>query len=630
MKFSFNRFLQIILICFFVSLSAYSQDKKAISFFEKGEEAFRKRDLPLAKKFYEEAIGRLPDYPLAIYRLGQIAYSSRDLASARQYYEHLLELDPNNKTYVLAFTFLAGEYMREGEYEKAGQYLRLAMQNTRKGTPAYSQLERQLATCEFAKTTMSNPLVISPKEMPSTLNFKDRQYFPAFIADGETIYFTARMNGGDEDIFISRKVDGQWSNPVGVSDSINTPYNEGACTISADGGTMVFTSCEGRKRIGGCDLFVSYRQNGQWSTPINMGEKVNSVEWDSQASLSSDGKVLVFSSDRFGGEGNKDLYVTRKAENGRWSMAQNLGKVVNTSYDEVSPFLHANGTSLFFASNGHLSLGGFDLFLTEKKAEGFAPPLNLGYPVNDKDDQFAMVISADGNEAFYSLDKGDRVKLYSFDLPKELKEKFDPTYYVKGEIKDSQTQEPLYAKLQLVNLNSKEVISQFETDSSSGDYLAVLPSTGNYGLYIEKPNYFFKSLSFSFDKEEKRENKNLDVSLDKIDKEHTETLNNIYFDEGSWELKEESEVELSKLSKIIWENPDLGVEILAHTDDVGKDEDNLILSQKRAESVVNYLKREGINPEKLRSKGFGETEPVAPNDSEANRKLNRRIEFRFF
>jgi outer membrane protein OmpA-like peptidoglycan-associated protein/Tfp pilus assembly protein PilF len=630
MKFSGIRF-SFFFIWVIISLNtSVAQDKKATGLFERGEEVFRKRDYPAAKKFYEEALSRHPDYPLVLYRLGQIAYLSRDLTAAKKYYERLLELDPSNKSYVLAFTFLGGEYMKEARFEKASEYLQLAMQNTRNGTPAYQQLENQLATCEFAKVTMSNPLVINPQEMSPVLNFKDRQYFPAFTADGEAIYFTSRNNGGDEDIYVSRREMNGWSEPKGISDVINTPYNEGACTISADGNTMVFTGCEGRERVGGCDLFISYKKDGNWSTPVNMGKNVNSPDWDSQASLSSDGRTLIFSSDRFGGEGNKDLYVTTMDGKGNWTLARNLGKVINTRYDEVSPFLHANGSSLFFASNGHISLGGFDIFLAEKRKEGFEKPLNLGYPVNDVNDQFGMVISADGKEAYYSLEKGDKVKLYSFELPKELKEKFDPTFFVKGMVKDSKTEKPLQARLQLINLQNKEVLSHFETDSSTGEYMAVLPHSGNYGLYIERPDYFFKSLNFSFDDKENRVNKKLDIVLDRIDKQHIEVLNTIYFDEASWEIKQESEVELSKLAKMIWDNPSLGVEILAHTDDVGKDADNLVLSQKRAESVVNYLIREGVNSNKLRSRGFGESKPVVPNTSDENRKMNRRIEFRFF
>ncbi len=628
MKYSSIRFTIVFAFTLFgFSLSA--QDKKAIGLYERGEEAFVKREYDTASKFFREALERFPDYPIPLYRMGQMAYSRRDLPAAKTYYEHLLRVDPNNKSYVLAFTFLASDDMKTGDFARAQEYLELAMQNTRKNTPAFEQLERQLATCKFALTTMSNPLVINPTEMSSVLNFKDRQYFPAFTADGESVYYTARNNGADEDIFISKRNGESWGKPMGLSDSINTPFNEGACTISADGNTMVFTSCEGRERVGGCDLFITQKRNGQWSVPVNMGKKVNSPEWDSQASLSSDGRVLVFSSDRYGGEGGKDLYASIRNEKGEWSTARNLGKVLNTGSDEVSPFLHANGTNLFFASNGHLSLGGFDLFLSEKKSAGFEKPVNLGYPVNDVNDQFALVISADGKQAFYSFEKGDQVKLYSFELPAQLKEKIDPTFYVKGIVKNAKDQQPIQARLQLVNLENKEVLSNFESDSLTGEYMAVLPNSGNYGLYVEKPQYFFKSLSFTLE-DGVRENRLMDISLDAIDKEHVEKLSNIYFDEASWELKPESEVELSKLARIIWDNPGLGVEILAHTDDVGKDQDNLILSQKRAESVVNYLIREGIPKDKLKSIGYGETQPVVPNINEENRKLNRRIEFRFF
>jgi hypothetical protein len=377
MKPNFTFFLLIFLTFF----EAMGQDKKAQIFFDRGEEAYKSRDFLQASLFYQKAIERFPEYGLAYYKLGQIANASQDTENARKYYLKLLEIEPGNDAYVLAYTFLGNDFLKQTNYLEAKIFLEKALLKTRKGTRAYSQIESQIANCVSALEILSNPLTIKPSPMPEVLNFKDKQYFPAFTADGQSIYFTARMNGGDEDIFIASKENNQWTSPENLSKTINTNFNEGTCTISADGKTMVFTSCEGRESLGSCDLFITRLTDNGWAVPQNMGAKVNSPFWDSQASLSSDGSLLVFSSDRYGGKGGKDLYVSRLGEMNEWTKAVLMSDAINTVKDEVSPFLHANGTSLFFASNGHSGLGGFDLFLTNKEAISFSKPLNLGYPI---------------------------------------------------------------------------------------------------------------------------------------------------------------------------------------------------------------------------------------------------------
>ena len=627
-----NRKITLVLSFSLVSILGFTQDKKALNFFERGKDAFLHKKYGEAKVFFNKAIEKYPDYGLAYYHLGQISYASRDLSNAKKYYQKLLEIEPESNTYVLAYTFLGNDFLKQSKYKEAKVYLEKAITKIRKDTPNFRQIERQIRDCELAIEILNNPLDIHPSRMPEVLNFKERQYFPVFTADGQSIYFTARNNGqnSDEDIFISHLEDTVWTYPKSLSEHINTDYNEGTCTISADGKTMVFTSCEGRDGLGSCDLFISKLMDMGWSTPENMGSGVNSPFWDSQASLSSDGTLLVFSSDRYGGEGGKDIYVSKLDVMNEWSKAKNLGKVINTPKDEVSPFLHANGTSIFFASRGHSGLGGFDLFLSNKEKKTFTKPFNLGYPINDASDQFALVISADGNQAYFSKEHGDKVSMYQFYLPDELKEKFKPTFYLKGHVLDAKTKVPLAARIQLINLNTRDVVSTFSANKDSGEYLAVLPFDGNFGLYIEQEDYFFKSLSFSFDSKAKKSNKELPIELERIDKNKIEVLNNIYFDLASWDLKPESRVELSKLADFLWKNSSLKVEIVGHTDNVGGKEINLSLSQKRAQSVINYLINEGLNSANFQAKGLGETSPVASNETEEGRSQNRRIEIRYY
>eukprot|EP00038_Savillea_parva_P013313 m.210148 g.210148 ORF g.210148 m.210148 type:complete len:316 (+) comp24884_c0_seq1:30-977(+) len=306
--------ITLFLLLFGFVLSTNGQDKKALNFYEKAEEAYLKRDNATAREYYLKALERYPEYNVVYYKLGQIAYANRDLGSAKMYFEKVLTLEPENKGYVLAYTVLGTEALKLNEYGKAREYLNAALKRTREGTPAYKQIEKQILNCTYALEILEKPMVIEASLMPEVLNFKDMQYFPVFTADGSAIYYTARTNGADEDIYVSTKENGVWSAPKGISDVINTDFNEGTCTISADGKTMVFTSCEGRENLGSCDLFITRLGENGWSVPQNMGPNVNSPFWDSQASLSSDGKVIVFSSDRYGGQGKKDLYVSTLGE----------------------------------------------------------------------------------------------------------------------------------------------------------------------------------------------------------------------------------------------------------------------------------------------------------------------------
>jgi outer membrane protein OmpA-like peptidoglycan-associated protein len=250
----------------------------------------------------------------------------------------------------------------------------------------------------------------------------------------------------------------------------------------------------------------------------------------------------------------------------------------------------------------------------------------MGYPINTGDDELSLFISADGKKAFYSVDKNEKVSLYQFSIPSELSDKIDRTHYLKGFVLDQKTQKPLYTTIELVDKITGEKISKFLSDPITGDYMAILPGDGEYVLYAETPNYFFKSLKFDFTKED--EGKRLDILLTKIEKETKEVLENIFFDSGSAVLRKESDIELKKIKELLQKNMSLKVEISGHTDDIGNELTNKELSKKRAMAVVEFLKTEGIAAERMLPIGYGEAQPKVKNDSDAHRQLNRRIELK--
>ena len=615
------------LFFFLISISLFAQDKKALLLFEKGKKDFMDRKYDTALENFEKYLQKDSSKIEAYFRIGQIHESFRDQKKATSYYLKLIDKDTSGVSFVQAYTYLGTRALENHKFEEAKKYLTVSLNNTNKNSIVYQQILKQLKTCDFGIQAIAKPLNIKPEPLPEILNFKTKQYFPVLTADNNTIIFTARNDLEDENIYISEYKDKAWTKPNGISKEINTPYNEGTCSISADGRIMVFTSCEGRDSFGSCDLFISKKEGENWSVPQNLGPNINSNYWDSQPTLSSDGSKLFFSSERPLGFGKKDIWMSELDEKGLWKKAINLGKNINTSYDEVSPFIHANGYSLFFSSNGKEGMGKFDIYLTSIKRDFMGEVINMGYPINTGDDELSLFISADGKKAFYSVDKNEKVSLYQFAIPSELSDKIDRTHYLKGFVLDQKTLKPLYTTIELVDIKTGDKVSKFLSDPITGDYMAILPGDGEYVLYVETPNYFFKSLKFNFTKDD--EGKRLDVFLTKIEKETKEVLENIFFDSGSAVLRKESDIELKKLKELLQKNTTLKVEISGHTDDIGNDLTNKELSKKRALAVVDFLKNEGIAADRILPIGYGETQPKVKNDSEANRQLNRRIEVKF-
>jgi outer membrane protein OmpA-like peptidoglycan-associated protein len=447
--------------------------------------------------------------------------------------------------------------------------------------------------------------------------------------------FTALKPEGDEDLMTATFNGETWSPPVSLASSINTPENEGTASLSADGRTLVFTACQGRKGFGSCDLYMSHKTGSDWSTPENLGPTINSHYYESQPALSADGRQLYFVSDRPGGKGRRDIWRSDLSTDGNWAQPVNLGEPINTAANEASPFIHANGQSLFFASEGHVGLGGYDLFVADRGASGWSMPANLGYPINTSEDQASLFVTANGTRAYYSFEEqkdgvSQKSRLYTFDLPESLRDRVRPVSFLKGIVADAKTKKPLAATVELVDLKTNQVVSRVEADTQTGQYTAVLPSGGEYALYVNVPGYLFKSLSFDFTQKTKGEGMSLSIPLESVagGASANETLNNLFFEYGRYDLADKSLTELNRLSVFMQANPTVNVEISGHTDDKGDAAANQVLSQKRAQAVVSYLTKAGVQPNRIRAVGYGKTRPLVPNTNDENRRLNRRIEWR--
>jgi outer membrane protein OmpA-like peptidoglycan-associated protein/tetratricopeptide (TPR) repeat protein len=617
------------------SLAAQSSDKRAQQAYDRGVERLTARKPEEAFGEFQKAIERDPDFGEAYFRLGQLAEIQRQPARVAELYEKALQLRPESPTVVPAYGWLGSYALRQGRYAQAATYLQRLQALAPPTGVAATRLKRQLATADFAQRALKNPTPLRVRKLPDGVNAFDSQYFPVLTADGETLIFTAiAQENGDENLYVTRRTGEGWSAPESLSSVINSPENEGTCAVSADGRTLVFTSCQGRKRrgFGNCDLYVSYQTGNDWSEPENLGKEINSGAWESQPALSPDGRTLYFVSDRPGGIGRRDLWRSQRDSLGRWTAAENLGKGINTPDDEVSPFLHANGRTLFFASDGYVGMGGLDVWMSEWDGKTWSTPENLGYPLNTHEDQVALFISADGTKGYYSVEESGaqrerrKAVLAEFEVPPTLATRFKRANVIKGRVVDAKTGQPLTATLELVNLGTNRPEAQVQSDAATGEFTATLTDGGQYGVFVNRPGYFYKSLTFDYSQDHESGTQRLDVRLEPLRKEAREVLNNLFFATGAYTLQEKSTPELDKLVRLLRENPALRLEIAGHTDDVGDDRRNLDLSLKRAGSVTEYLAAHGIAAERIRSQGYGETRPVVPNTSDENRARNRRIE----
>lgn len=482
-----------------------------------------------------------------------------------------------------------------------------------------------------------------------TVNSKKGEYFPVISIDGKTMYFTSSEGKkGGEDIYYSQLVASTWIIPKNLGSPFSTKENDAINSISADGNTIVlFGAYKGL--IGGGDNFYAEKTSTGWNEIKAFPKPVNSVFWDCDGFLTSDGKAFMFTSDRKGcvgdfvkggqfyhGEydGNTDIWVSVKTDSG-WGKPVNLGAVVNTPFTERSPFLHPDGKTLYFSSDGHYGIGSLDVFkclrLSDTSWTDWSEPVNLGKEVNTSGYDVAYKVTTDGENAFFSSDreggKGS-YDIYSIKLPPEAKPEKN-VITITGKVTDEKGN-PLEADLKWYDLSANKNIGELKSNPQTGEYIITIPNGLLYSYYAEKSGYYSVSNTVDLASENTYKELVVDIVMQSIVslEEKSVKLNNIYFDFDKFDLKQESFIELDRVYKFLNDNPNVRVEISAHTDAVGSDEYNQELSQRRAESVVSYLISKGINGERLIAKGYGESIPVADNNTEEGKAANRRVEMK--
>lgn len=468
----------------------------------------------------------------------------------------------------------------------------------------------------------------APVNLGDSVNGPRSEYYPSVTVTDSLLVFTRRTGDQREDFMQSTIKNKRFGKAQPIDGDINIEPLKGAITVSQDGEWLLFAGNLSGPGLGGYDIYLSQYTPEGWSEPQNLGPTVNTEFWESSPALSPDKRVLYFSSNRPGGYGGRDLYMSVRLPSGRWGQAVNMGPKINSAGDELAPFIHADNQTLFYTSDGLPGYGNSDLFVLRKNEKGeWGIPENLGFPINTIENEGSLAVSADGLTAYYASDRSDsrgNLDLYSFQLRPDIRP--NRTLYVKGKVTDAKTKSGIPSTVELTDNSSNEVLMRVQTDEL-GDYLVTLPTGKDYTFTVNRKGYLFYSEVYALSRKDADSTYEKDIQLSPVQLNASFVFNNILFVSNSYELPVNGLAELQQLIQILQDNPTLKVEISGHTDNTGNKKDNLTLSANRAKAIVDYLITKGIDSLRLSYKGYGDTQPIADNNTESGRAKNRRTSF---
>jgi len=603
------------------------------------------------------------------FKLGICYMYSYFKSKAKPYFEKAFQLNP--QVSIEIHYFLGRGHHLNMEWDKAikeYEEYKATLVGKEANPVRIKDVTKKIKECNYGKELEKSPVRVFIDNIGNVVNTQYPEYGPVISADEDVMLFTSRRNtttGGAidenyeeyyEDIYISYRKNEDWTAPTNVGPPINTPGHDASVNLAPDG-QKLFTY---RDDKGAGNIYESVSIGDKWSEPEKMGKAINSSFHESSATISYDGKQIYFVSERIDDSfGGRDIFLCTQNNKGKWEIAQNAGAVINTEYNEEGVFLVSDGKTMFFSSEGHNTMGGFDIFKSVWENGAWSKPQNIGYPINTPDDDVFFVIAASGKHGYYASVKpdgfGDRdiymitflgaekplkmdtednllasitapIKEMAIAQVVEIKE--NKVTLLKGVITDALTNQPLEAEITLVdNLKNLE-IATFKSNSKSGKYLVSLPSGINYGIAVKKDGYLFHSENFDIPVEANYQEVVKDVALKNIAVGNKIVLKNIFFDFDKATLRPESTAELERLTKLLVDVPTMRIEISGHTDNKGSATYNQTLSENRAKSVVEYLISKGIVAARLEFKGYGLQQPIAPNETDEGRQLNRRTEFK--
>ena len=615
----------------------YTDNKKANAQYDKAITYWLQGKTAQAIKSFEKTLEIEPRFIEANFMLGDIYADTKNMAKAKECYLNGVLTD--SSYYTKGWYWLANIEMNDTNYRLAKEYYSIFLRLDTENIDLQPLAQKGIKEADFRQYAIANPVPFSPTNMGTMINTMFDEYLPALTADEQTIIITRKEprkatttanTPEEEDFYIATKDNNDnWTMAQRVDEPLNSNDNEGAQCISQDGRFIVFTIC-GEGGLGSCDLYWSKKVGNRWSKPRNLGAAVNSRYWDSQPSFSIDGKTLYFTSNRPGGKGGKDIWKTTLKANGQWGKAVNMGDSINTPQDETCPFIHYDDQTLYFASNGHIGMGGFDIFYSRKLNDTtWSMPTNIGYPINTSGEEMNLIVGAGGKMVIFSSDKLEGYggqDLYTFELYPEAQPV--ATTYMKGRVFDEKSKQPLAADFRIIDLENENEVVSATADPVTGSFLISLPVNKNYALNVSMDGYLFHSENIELLSGTPDEPFLKNVGMKQLSVGESVVLKNVFFETNKYDLKDESRVELMKLHSFMQNNPAVSIEISGHTDNVGNDNDNQTLSENRAQAIYNFLIENGIEADRLSYKGYGETQPIDTNDTEEGRANNRRSEFK--
>lgn len=607
-----------------------SVSKKAQSLFNEGLKFQSYGEYEQAINLFKQSIKKAPKFLNAYDALANTYQKDNQLINSKNTYLKLLSLKSDH---FFGLYELGNIYFDLGNLDSSEFYYRRFLKINSSNDKYAQNAQLNLRDINFSRDAFKNPVNVNPVNMGSSINSENQEYSPAFAIDEKTIYITKRMgnlsdNRPNEDLYFAELNDESWDKVKDIGPPINTIENEGAFSISSDGNYIFFTSCSRNGGKGQCDIWLTSKKNNRWDEPKNLQSPINTKYWESQPSISSDGRMLYFSSDRPGGYGGTDIWVSEFSNSG-WSAPKNLGPTVNTSKDEQFPFIHSDNRTLYFSSNGHPGLGKSDLYLTRKDVKlNWETPINMGFPINSRGQDWNLVVARDGKTAYFSSDqlKGfGGLDIYTFQLPEKLQA--EKVSYLRGYVRDAITKQPLSANVELSPINGEPTTLTY-AKPGTGMFLVPLKTNMKFALTIDKDGYLFYTEFYNMPAIQRDQPIELIIDLEKIELGNSVVLKNIFFDTDKSDIKDESKQELEKLIDFLSENNSIRIEISGHTDNVGDSKHNMVLSENRAKSVCDFLTNNGIEKSRLTYKGFGDTQPIKQNNTDENRAKNRRTEFK--
>jgi len=623
----------IINLVFFCEVSG--QQRRALKRYEKAVAAFEKYENRSCLSLSRDLVADYPTFSQGWLLLGKCAgemgYNTLAYTALRRYFSLDSLSFPEIAIEIAEISITLGRY--EEGLSILNRYESIIQSKNLPKSDSYSFVSRQL---KFALDEIKKDVLVAVEPL-GLVNSNADEYFPSVTVDGKVLVFTRQeirqkqdsSKQMQEDLFLARlNTEGSDSGIViKLPYPLNTVNNEGTQAIRQDGRVMFFTACNRPDTKGGCDLYQSIRIGDQWSEPFNLGYPINTRYWESTPCLSPNGTTLYFSSNRPGGEGGMDIWMSHYLDAKGWTEPINLGSIINTPDDEMAPFLHGDGYSLFFSSNGRIGMGNLDLYVAHLEGSSWAQPINLGYPINTFANEFGLSVVGDGLTAFFSSDR-DSIShrdIYTFSVPIEWRPSF--LISVSGMVLNEITLQPIAATITVVRPDGT-VLQTVQADQQNGEYLVGLPVKEDVVFIVHQPGYLYYSQRIGLDSIHKESQVNWPIFLKPLKVGDSKILENIFFSFDSADITDDSEAEINELSRFMDAHPDIGIDISGHTDNLGSEEYNANLSLNRANALRDRLISLGTPAHRIHAEGFGAKNPIADNTSESGRAKNRRIEIK--